>query len=151
MRARVQGPCRRAVAGLAVVVVAPLAAACGGSSTTTSASPTSVSVPAKVTTPPTTAKKKNAACGISDRWSYAFLTLNSAPTSTIRQGQTIPTPSLDDAAAKFKAAVPELSQAIDVRTALLKKRIIGMQMTAEDRQRDKQAAETIGRWYDPQC
>lgn len=144
----VTAPARRALALIVGAGCVPLLlAACSSSGRTPVAAATSVTTLAKVTT----TKTPDPNCFLHDRWSFAYLTLEQAPPAKPSPGQTVPTVVLDDASAKFKAAVPELTASIEARTALLKKRLGGAELTAQEKEQDKDAAVAISKWHDPKC
>lgn len=144
------------------VLVACLAAAVAlgacGSPKSSSSSPSSTSLPGSpqaagggAPAPGPTAGPAStlpSQCGLSDAWGIAYLKATQEPVAAAQQAEV--TTTLDEKAAAFSTAVPELSSAIAARTELAKKIMAGT-ATDADREAEVAARDTMNAWYGGAC
>ncbi|MFN8041400.1 MAG: hypothetical protein U0Q07_19440 [Acidimicrobiales bacterium] len=145
---------RLALAAASLAAVVGLAAC--GSPKSTASSPSSTSLPGSPSqasggAPAPTAGPSTtlpAACGVSDAWGIAYLKATQNPVPPADQPGI--TATLDEKAAAYKAAVPELSADVAARTELAKKIMAGT-ATQADRDAETAARDKMNAWYGTTC
>jgi hypothetical protein len=145
---------RLAVVAASLAAVAGLAACGSPKSTSSSASSTSLpgspqaasgGAPAPGAGPTSSLPPQ---CGVSDAWGIAYLKATQAPVPAAEQAAILV--SLDEKAAAYKTAVPELATEVTARTDLAKKVLAGT-ATDADRQAETAAVEKMNTWYGTTC